>query len=180
MTKRDYRTRLLEKRRTVGKDTHEALARAVAAKVAELAPASVGLFWPIRGEPDFREVLRAWQKSSGGTLCLPETRADGMVYRTWEEGAGMLKDTAGIPSPDGAEAEPELLIAPCVGYSLSCRRLGYGGGYFDRYLASASKRPTVIGAAFDEMTADDSLFEPFDEPLDFIVTERRILTRTDK
>ena len=92
----------------------------------------------------------------------------------------MLKDTAGIPYPNGAETEPELLIAPCVGYSLSCRRLGYGGGYFDRYLASASQRPTVIGAAFDEMTADDSLFEPFDEPLDFIVTERRILTWSDK
>ena len=58
------------------------------------------------------------------------------------------------------------------------RRLGYGGGYFDRYLASyGNQRPLAVGVAFDELRVPEEIFESFDEPLDAVVTERRIILK---
>ena len=73
---------------------------------------------------------------------------------------------------------PAMVVAPCVGYAESCRRLGYGGGYFDRYLASyGNQRPLAVGVAFDELRVPEEIFESFDEPLDAVVTERRIILK---
>ena len=141
LTKKGLRTSLLARR----KQLFESLApdNGLAERFLEMLelarPKSVGLFWPIRSEPGLLSVARDWQKRTGGLIYLPETRPDCMIYRLWHEGAELRKDCAGIPYPQGEEASepPAMVVAPCVGYAESCRRLGYGGGYFDRDLAKA-------------------------------------------
>ena len=176
MNKGDYRKKLLRIRSAVGEERHAALTAALTVAIEKLSPQSIGLYWPIRSEPDCRDVLINWRTSHGGMLCLPETRNGSMVYRKWDSGSDMSRDSAGIPYPLGEEVQPEVVIAPCVGYSESGRRLGYGGGYFDKYLVQCgSARPTVIGLAFDEMRVPDSLFQSYDQPLDAVVTEYRFI-----
>ena len=101
-----------------------------------------------------------------------------MVYRRWEPDDVLQKDRAGIWCATGEEAKtpPDLILAPCVGYSNSCYRLGYGGGFFDRYLSAySSLKPIVIGVCFDQLLVPDDFFEVHDAKLDLLITERKVL-----
>lgn len=68
-----------------------------------------------------------------------------------------------------------VVIVPGIAFSTDCRRIGYGGGYFDRFLATYPG--LSIGLAFDVQIADDWVSEPHDVPLNFVVTESRIYSR---
>lgn len=181
LTKKVFRTSLLARRKQLFESSAQLnveVSMHFLKLLKQVRPKTLGLYWPIRSEPNLIEVSWRWQKESGALLYLPETRRDCMVYRRWFEGADLLKDCAGISYAPGEEAleSLDMVVAPCVGYTESCRRLGYGGGYFDRYLAACGdRRPMVVGVAFDELLVSDEIFEIFDEPLDVVVTERRIL-----
>lgn len=175
LNKKDWRVRLLDNRRAAGIDAVKAqrLTMRLIELLDALLPASVGLYWPIRGEPDVRTAVREWAKKQGGvTLSLPETRENGMVYRVWGSDVSMERDIAGIPFPEGDTCVPAVILLPVLGFGESCRRLGYGGGYFDRYLAVAKEPvPITVGVAYEVLAVPESLFEPHDIPLSYIVTE---------
>ena len=59
-----------------------------------------------------------------------------MEFRRWDGGAPALADECGIGSSDGAVVVPDVLVVPCVGFTDAGHRLGYGGGYYDRWLAA--------------------------------------------
>ena len=65
-----------------------------------------------------------------------------MHYRAGTGEQPMLRDECGIPSIDGPPVLPDVVLVPCLGYTASGYRLGYGGGYFDRWLAAY---PQVVG-----------------------------------
>jgi len=63
------------------------------------------------------------------------------------------------------------VLAPLVGFDRACYRLGYGGGYFDRTLASLSPRPLAIGVGFEFQSLETIHPQSFDVPMDAIVTD---------
>lgn len=67
----------------------------------------------------------------------------------------------------------DLFIVPMVGYDISCNRLGYGGGYYDRYLANCEG--TKIGVAFDLQMVEIIETKKTDIPMDVVVTEKKIV-----
>lgn len=72
-------------------------------------------------------------------------------------------------------ANCDISIVPMVGFDKRLFRLGYGGGYYDRYL---SKTNTLsIGIAFDEQLVECLPNEPFDIPLDMIITPENVYKR---
>lgn len=70
----------------------------------------------------------------------------------------------------------DLIIVPAVAYDKDCYRLGYGGGYYDRFLSGLRDDCIKIGVAFDLQIFDSIPKEPHDAQLDYIVTETQILT----
>lgn len=145
----------------------------------------VGIYSPLLGEPDLRGIFCDWlDQGEGRTLALPFIDADDMMsYREWDPEAdgNICRDAKGIISSTGHAVEPAALIIPCVGYSNACHRLGNGGGFFDRYIARVRQAdgaaPFLCGVACDACTVSPSLFEPWDEPLDCILTESKVLFR---
>ena len=73
-----------------------------------------------------------------------------------------------------------MVIVPAVAYDKNCYRLGYGGGFYDRFLENLRKDAVTIGIAFDLQIFDEVPKEPHDAQLDYIVTESRILTPNKK
>ena len=67
--------------------------------------------------------------------------------------------------------QTDLLLVPCVGFDAARLRLGYGGGYYDRTLASLQPRPYTVGLAFECARVAALPREPHDVPLDLILTE---------
>jgi 5,10-methenyltetrahydrofolate synthetase len=77
----------------------------------------------------------------------------------------------------GKPVVPDVVLVPCVGFTPEGYRLGYGGGYFDRYLA-AHPGVTVIGVAWEQARVSREELAPqaHDLPLMAVVTEARVWT----
>lgn len=131
-------------------------------------------YWPIKGEPDLRPVLTALHRA-GVTIALPvvETRAAPLVFRRWTPETKMQRGDWNIPvpPPEADELAPDITLAPCLGWTAECYRLGWGGGYFDRTLAARAPRPMAIGIALTAAQLPTIYPQPHDIPLDLIVTE---------
>jgi 5-formyltetrahydrofolate cyclo-ligase len=140
-------------------------------------PASLGVYWPIRGEPDLRPLYAALQ-ARGVQLALPVVDDDSerpLRFLAWTPGEALLEDRFGAAAPARQNALlPAALLIPCVGFNAQRVRLGYGGGFYDRMLAQ-TPRPLTLGVAYDcaEVRFDG---EAHDIALDAIVTESRLLT----
>jgi 5-formyltetrahydrofolate cyclo-ligase len=83
-----------------------------------------------------------------------------------------------IPVPERREVVvPKVVLAPLVGFDPLCYRLGYGGGYFDRTLAVLSPPPLAVGVGFSAQAIATIYPQPFDVPMDVIVTDGEIRRR---
>ncbi len=131
------------------------------------------LYWPFRGEPD----LRGWAArfiGRGGRIALPFVveKARPLEFRQWQPGDRLARGVWNIPYPeDGEPVVPDIAIAPLVGWDPKLYRLGYGGGYFDRTLASIAPKPQAVGVGYS-FSALPTIY-PFDHDIamDAIVTE---------
>ncbi|RTL66679.1 MAG: 5-formyltetrahydrofolate cyclo-ligase [Hyphomicrobiales bacterium] len=123
------------------------LAGELDATIARIAARSVSLYWPFRGEPDLRQWMHsAHEKRLRIALPLVVAKGRPLVFRAWRPGAPMARGAWNIPYPvDGEAIVPEVVIASLVGFDAAGFRLGYGGGYFDRTLASLTLAPIAIG-----------------------------------
>lgn len=137
--------------------------------------ASIGAYWPIKGEFDALPALYRWSEAEPGRrIGLPVIDRDTrqLRFHVWFPGCPMEDDAYGIPKPKGTAAfHPELLLVPCVGYGPGGMRLGYGGGFYDRTLAALSPRPRTAGVAYAHGFIPWLQAEPHDVALDAILTE---------
>jgi 5,10-methenyltetrahydrofolate synthetase len=99
-----------------------------------------------------------------------------MEYRAWNGAAPTIVDECGIPASAGAPVVPDVVLVPCVGFTADGYRLGYGGGYFDRWLA-AHPDVTAVGIAWSGSRIDAATLEvqPHDQALTLIVTEHGVV-----
>ena len=180
------RRRLIDGRMELANETRLDHAAAIAATLEELIESADGLtvsaYWPIRGEPDLRPLTR-WIIANGGRFALPVViaRAQPLIFRTWRPGEAMERGVWNIPVPsNGPEVIPDVVISPLVGFDAGCFRLGYGGGFYDRTLASLKRRPRVIGVGYEMARMATIHPQTHDIAMDVIVTERgAVLTRKD-
>jgi 5-formyltetrahydrofolate cyclo-ligase len=81
------------------------------------------------------------------------------------------KDSAKICDPE----EIDLVIVPGVAFDINKNRLGYGAGFYDRFLKSVKPDCAKVGIAFEFQIFEAVPVEEHDIPLDFVITEERIL-----
>jgi 5-formyltetrahydrofolate cyclo-ligase len=170
------RRALLERRASLSPDVRRQWDAAIAAHLLAWFKAhpvnALGVYWPIRGEPDLRP-LYAELATLGICLALPIVDAPDTPLRfvAWTPGDAMVKDamSVSVPADTSKTVQPEALLIPCLGFNGQNVRLGYGGGFYDRTLA-ATPRPVTVGIAYSCMLAQ---FDgaPHDVPLDRIATE---------
>ncbi|MBH2019970.1 MAG: 5-formyltetrahydrofolate cyclo-ligase [Burkholderiales bacterium] len=98
-----------------------------------------------------------------------------LTFHAWYPGCPMEDDAYGIPKPKDTEIiVPTLLFVPCVGYGPGGYRLGYGGGFYDRTLATLSPRPFTVGLGFSHGWLPDMEPEPHDVPLDVLLNDKGV------
>ncbi len=140
----------------------------------------LGIYWPIRGEIDLRELARR-HVAAGGVIGLPVVvrKAAPVEFWRWQPGVAMKRGLWNIPVPPERDlVEPSLLVVPLVGFDRARYRLGYGGGFYDRTLAAASPRPRTIGVGLADAELPTIYPQWHDIALDVIVTDELILTST--
>jgi 5-formyltetrahydrofolate cyclo-ligase len=126
----------------------------------------------VRGEIDVRDLAHEHLKK-GGRVGLPVvvTRSAPVEFWSWRPGMPMSRGIWNIPIPAERELlEPAALIVPLVGFDPQRFRLGYGGGYYDRTIAAAARRPYCVGLGYADAQLDSIFPQPHDLPMDLIVT----------
>ncbi len=99
-----------------------------------------------------------------------------LTFHAWYPGCPMEEDAYGIPKPQGTELiVPTLLFVPCVGYGPGGYRLGYGGGFYDRTLATLQPKPVTVGLGYTQGWLPDLTPEAHDIPLDVILNDNGVV-----
>lgn len=180
----ELRRRLLAERERflateAGEHAQQALGQRLREVLQALEPQLLGVYWPIRAEFNPVLALRADPVLCNLPLALPWSARSprAMHYRRWDGRPPTELDECGIPAPAGPEVRPDVVLAPCVGYSREGLRLGYGGGYFDRWMA-AHPHVTAVGIAWAHAEVDLPR-EAHDQPLMLVVTEQGVVTPQD-
>lgn len=175
--RREIRRAALARREALSAEIHAALSAQVSAHLRASLPGFgsgvVGFCWPVRNEPDLRGVVTDWI-DQGGQAALPVVVAEEapLIFRAWTPDSPLAADRYGIPFPvDGARLQPDVLLLPLNAFDAAGYRLGYGGGYFDRTLATLTPRPLAVGVGFELGRVDSVQPQSHDQRLDWIVTE---------
>jgi 5,10-methenyltetrahydrofolate synthetase len=137
------------------------------------APPPMSFYWPFKGEPDLRSLMRALD-AGGIVVALPVAVRLGepMTFRPWRRGAPMERGIWDIPIPaTPEEVVPRTVIAPILGYDDENYRLGYGGGFFDRTLVKLGPGAQAIGVGFSPFALPTIHPQPHDVAMARIVTE---------
>lgn len=142
---------------------------ALAELPAYRAATTVMAFVGGRGEPD-TESLFARIAAEGKTLVLPSVDGERLVPKLL--GPGLAEGALGIPEPQGESISPiglDLVIVPGLAFTRDGRRLGQGGGHYDRLLAELPPSCATVGVCFVEQIVDDLPFEAHDRNVDHVV-----------
>jgi len=137
----------------------------------------IGAYFPINYEIDCLEILKQLEKS-GHKISLPITKkGNKMDFFEWSFKEPLLIGKIGIPEPySKKKVYPEILLVPLVAFNKYKSRLGYGGGYYDRYIQKIKKIKKIltIGVAFSFQEVRKLPINEHDKKLDYIFTENYI------
>jgi 5-formyltetrahydrofolate cyclo-ligase len=195
--KHQLRARLRERRHAISKvqrHNHEQKINAhVITCVEEFRSANVAAYWCFDGEPDLMPAMTTLETQEVN-LLLPviekpgithqgeATEPGNMIFRQWQTGMIMTSNAFGIPEPgDGRHYsvdEIDLMLIPLVGCDLSGNRLGMGAGYYDRFLRPTAglESPILVGVAFECQICRHIPVDPWDVPLQHVITEKERFT----
>lgn len=128
-------------------------------------------------------VEQAW--SDGKTVLLPKVVSASKelnIYAvsSWDElkpGVWGIRepDSNTLPEWNPVDLVPDLIVVPGVGFDYAGHRLGYGGGYYDRWLHRLPYKPTLIGVTFQGQIVHSLPTEEHDFIMDEILTENGFL-----
>ena len=188
MTKRELRVIYREKRRALQPAVKDKLEDLMLIRFQEAGwqvPVTVMTYIPFTRENEYNPelVIRYCQfQQPGLRLCCPrllgsENRMDAV---SWEEETIFAKNSFGIPEPVQAERvdgwEIGMVLVPLLAFDQQGNRVGFGKGYYDRFLAEQCPQATRIGFSFFDPVDAVSDIESFDIPLDFCVTPEKLYT----
>ncbi len=150
-----------------------------------LATSAVAFCWPYQHEYDARHLMRQ-MRACGARSLLPVVlgQQQPLIFRQWKPGDELAKGVYDIPYPASGEGVvPDVALVPMNGFDARGYRLGYGGGFFDRTLASLRAgglmRPLAIGVTYELARMETIHPQPYDIPMDYVVTEHGVYQRRD-
>ena len=135
------------------------------------------LYWPMGEELGSRPLIEALLRA-GRRVTLPTTPPPGspLSFRRYTPETALKPGRFGThePPPAAPELTPTIVFAPLLAFDAAGRRLGYGGGYYDRSIAKlrAAGGVRVFGLAFAGQETPRTPTDALDQPLDGVVTER--------
>jgi 5-formyltetrahydrofolate cyclo-ligase len=179
LEKRALRWRIKTWRAGLGAGAIAQAAEAVAAHgLAFLGPSRKGT--AVSGFSSLPDEFRAWPllrrlHTEGHALAMPVMQGKSLplLFRAWAPGDAMDKAVWGIAEPkaDKPALEPDIVLVPLLAFDAAGRRLGYGGGYYDRTLRGLRARKSIVavGLAYDEQQVDAVPHLDYDERLDWVL-----------
>ncbi len=147
-------------------------------KKTKISNRMIGGYYPYNFEVDVIKILEKLEKQKY-QICLPKIRKNSqMDFFRWSLKEPLIINEFGIPEPMTNKIEyPDILLVPMVAFDKKLNRLGYGGGFYDRYISKLKiqKKTLLIGLAFSFQEVKKILTNRYDMKLDYILTEKNLL-----
>ena len=144
-------------------------------KKAKISNKVVGGYYPYNYEVDVTKILDQFEKQKY-QISLPKIKKNSqMDFFRWSTKDPLSVNKFGIPEPVSDRIViPTILLVPLVAYDRDLNRIGYGGGFYDRYIKKIknNKRIVTIGLAYSFQKINKVPINRYDIKLDFIVTEK--------
>ena len=138
----------------------------------------VGGYYPVNFEINILEFLEKLE-IKGVQLCLPVVKKDNkMDFYSWSTKNLLKLNKYGIPEPEQIKKVfPDIILVPLVAFDSRLYRIGYGGGYYDRYIEKLSNKKNLlkIGIAHSCQKINRVPTNKYDKKLDIIITEKYVL-----
>lgn len=171
----------LARRAALPPEARQAAADAIAVRGLALSravgAARAALYMPMRDELDCLPLMAALARAGVETMLpVMAGKEQPLLFRRWRPGEALVAASFGVrePGPAAPEMIPDLIFAPLAAFDRAGRRIGYGGGFYDRTLAAlrcAGARPVYAGLAFATQETPEIPAEAHDAQLDFVLTE---------
>ena len=146
-------------------------------KQKKISKKNIGGYFPVNFEIDDLELLKKFKKKNFD-ISLPVIKKNfQMDFYKWAFSDPLIINKYGIPEPETKKkVYPDILFIPLVAFDNSLNRLGYGGGYYDRFITKISKTKKIIkiGLAFSVQKINRVPVNKYDKRLDYIVTNKYI------
>ena len=147
-------------------------------KKIKLNSKTIGGYYPVNFEVNILDTLRYLEKKKQ-KVSLPVIKKNNqMDFYIWSTKELLKVNKFGIPEPiNTKKVIPDIIFVPLVAFDKRLYRLGYGGGYYDRYIEKNSKKKNIlkIGIAYSFQKIKEVPINRFDKKLDLIITEKYIL-----
>tara|TARA_Y100000590_G_scaffold461447_1_gene623045 strand:+ start:2300 stop:2842 length:543 start_codon:yes stop_codon:yes gene_type:complete len=135
-------------------------------------------YFPINHEISILEILKYLEKKN--KIVFPKIKnKNQMEFYPWDKFDFLTVNYLGIPEPNFNKKKeyPDIMFIPMVAFDQNKNRLGYGGGFYDRYIKKIEKKKRVIkiGCAFSFQKINKLPINYYDKKLDFILTEKEII-----
>ena len=138
----------------------------------------IGGYYPVNFEIDILDFLEKLE-IKGLQLCLPVVKKNNeMDYYSWSTKNLLKLNKYGIPEPEKIKKVfPDIVLVPLVAFDNRLYRIGYGGGYYDRYIEKLSNKKNLfkIGIALSCQKINRVPTNKYDKKLDIIITEKYVL-----
>lgn len=147
--------------------------------IEEIKPASVLVYASYASEVDTKALMR-WLLKKNVRLLVPADygKLNGFEVSEITSIVEIMSKKKGVPVPKNkrpANVVPDVVVCPGLAFDRKGRRLGYGRGNFDRYLAGLPKRTLKIGICFFVQLLDELPEDIHDVHMDAVVTEKEII-----
>lgn len=177
MAKKEIREMILKKRLDLDEEKYEEYSQKIVEKlrnqIQKMDFDSIALYYPINKEVDvlplIEELLKTQKK-----VYLPKVLGKQMKMGRVKSLDRLIKSKFNIPEPidDEFSSKIDLYIIPAIAYDFNGYRIGYGGGYYDRYFLQNPKT-YLIGVVFNFQLIDSVPIHPHDLQADLIMTEKK-------
>ena len=143
---------------------------------------TVLLFYSFGSEIPTKVLMRRLLER-GMRVLLPYVTEDSMEAAEVRPGDALEPTDYGPKEPARRvavdPAKVDLVVTPGLAFDPAGRRLGYGGGHYDRYLGRLGPHAVRVGIGFAAQLVDEVPDEPMDQPVDVLVTDEEVLRRDD-
>ena len=184
MPKRSLRSQLLAKRRALSHDSWRESSRAAQLNLLSLDEYDrsdcIALYAPAHNEADTGLILTT-SFQAGKRVLYPAVCGHHMVFRHVERIEELQEGAFGILEPcatgvDHQADEADMIVVPGVAFDLTGHRIGYGKGFYDRFLHHPGCRAHLVGLCHDfQLTAGEIPADVHDIPMEIVVSDKRII-----
>ena len=138
----------------------------------------IGGYYPYNYEINALNLFKDLEKKNY-KITLPRINNKAqMNFFRWSTKDPLQVNKFGIPEPiSNVKKYPDIMLVPLVAFDKDLNRIGYGGGFYDRYISKIKKRKKIIliGLAYSFQKVKKIQTNKYDMRLDYVVTEKKII-----